>query len=114
MPGRRSVPPKSRPSLATGAVEDVKTARAVDQMKTAVQQLQAGPAFDHIETDLAVGTNAVSHALGRDARHVSITPTIADATFAWALNTTDNPHPDRQVLIDVVGVAQPGARILVS
>lgn len=59
-----------------------------------------------------VGKNAINHALGRTPMFVSVSPGVADATFAYAVNA-DNPHPDRTVLIDVVGVAAPGSAVLV-
>lgn len=54
---------------------------------------------------LNVGANKVNHGLGRKAQGVRITPTVADATWAWALTLAD----DKQVTITCVGVAQPNA-----
>lgn len=100
------------PSVASASairVADPTTERAIAELR---KPQRAGQ--DVVTADLKVGTNAVQHSLGRAPRFVSVSPTVADATFAWARSAQPNPHPDRQVLIDVVGVAQPGATILVS
>lgn len=114
MAGRRAQPARTVARIGGSNVDDPHTSRALDGLVTAVGKLQETAGVDLITQDLEVGTNAVRHGLGRSPRFVGITPTVADASFAWGLNASDNPHPDRQVLIDVVGVAQPGALILVS
>lgn len=85
----------------------------MDEVRVAAQSALDRREVFSATADLAIGTNVVQHGLGRAPIHVVVTPTVASTSFAWALHTT-NPHPDRQVLIDVVGVAQPGARILLS
>lgn len=114
MAGRRAQPARSVPRIGGSSVDDAKTSRALDELGQAVGKMQERAGVAMLAQDLAVGTNTVVHGLGRSPRFVAVTPTVADASFAWALNTSDNPHPDRQVLIDVIGVAQPGALILVS
>lgn len=113
MAGRR--PQRIRPAKVARStnLKDPTTSRAVDEVRDAVQVLQKQPSSQVVKQDLKVGTNAVQHGLGRAPAHVSVKPTVADASFAWAENST-NPHRDRQVLIDVVGVAQPGASISLS
>lgn len=113
MPGRRAIPPKSAQFAPNTDVEDPAISRAVDQLRTGLQREQKRRDNDVITKDLVVGTNAIEHSLGREPAFVSVTPTVADASFGWALHLK-NPHPDRQVLIDVVGVGQPGARIFVT
>jgi hypothetical protein len=61
-----------------------------------------------IVASLIVGTNKIPHGLGRRFVGYTLTPTVADATFAHAI-APGNPHPDREVWITVVGVAQPNA-----
>jgi hypothetical protein len=63
-----------------------------------------------VDVDLVVGANRINHNLGRRPGHVSVMPTTADATFAWAVTSTD----DRQIVITVVGVAQTGASVEIS
>ena len=113
MAGRR--PQRIRPAAApiVPSVEDAATDRALRVLSSAVGDAQARSAVDPITADLAVGSNYVRHGLGRAPRFVQVTPTVADATFGWAWVKT-SPHADRQVRIDVVGVAQPGAVVIVS
>jgi hypothetical protein len=63
-----------------------------------------------VTVDLVVGDNRVNHNLGRRPRHVSLMPTVADATFAWSVSSRD----ERQVVITVIGVDQPQASVEVS
>lgn len=114
MAGRRAQPARTVPRIKSTDVDDPKTSRAIGSLASAVSKLQSTADVDTLRQDLAVGTNTVQHSLGRAFRFVAVTPTVANAAFAWAINTAGNPHPDRQVLIDVVGVDQPGALILVS
>lgn len=58
-----------------------------------------------LTADLIVGDNRLNHNLGRLPLGVSLTPTVADATFAWALSS----RTATQIVITVVGVDQPGA-----
>ena len=97
---------------ASTNLKDPTVSRAVDEVRKAAQT-----ALDRRQVtivgpvDLAIGTNAIQHGLGRAPAFVSVMSTALGGS--WALHA-DNPHPDRQVLIDVSGVAQPGASILVS
>ena len=57
--------------------------------------------------DLYVGVNRVVTSLGRRAQGCTVTPTVADPTFAWSFA----PEGDRLALITVLGVDQPGATV---
>lgn len=112
MAGRRAQRPQPVAQVGTTDVDDPTTSRALDELRSAIQALQTRPVAAPIVQDLVVGSNVVEHSLGRAPRFVSVMPTVADASFAWAVPRT-YPHPTRQVVIDVIGVAQPGASILV-
>lgn len=113
MAGRRAVQAGTAAQIPNTNLDDPTISRAVDDVRKAAQAALDRRTFDIVATDLVVGLNVVKHSLGRAPQHINVKPTVADATFAWAEHT-DNPHPDRQVLIDVVGVAQPGASVFVS
>jgi hypothetical protein len=114
MAGRRPQPILAKARAVATNLDDATTSRAVDEVRAAAQTALDRRSFYIVpKVDLVVGTNAVPHSLGRAPVFVSVMPTVADATYAWAVHT-NNPHPDRQVLIDVVGVAQPGASVFVS
>jgi hypothetical protein len=57
--------------------------------------------------DLIVGDNVINHGLGRTPAGLTITPSVANATWAWAMKSPTTT----QVTITCVGVAQPGASI---
>jgi len=83
------------------------------QVQQAVQALQATGQRQRrqiVKADLAVGRNVVRHSLGHAARGYSLTATVADASFAHAIDLS-NPNPDREVWINVIGVAQRAAQI---
>lgn len=92
---------------------DRATSSAVDQMSAEIGRLAGLAAIDRqvITADLIVGVNRIAHGLRRAVRGYTITPSVADATFAHALTTAANSQPTRYVLITVAGVAQPGAVI---
>lgn len=110
MAGRRSqrITPTAAPIVPS--VDDVATDRALRALAAAISQR---PSIEPVPVDLVVGQNIVRHNLGRTPRYVQVSPTVADATFGWAWIKT-SPHADRQVRIDVVGVDQPGAVVIVS
>lgn len=113
MPGRRAVQAGTAAQIPTTNIVDPTVSRAVDDVRRAAQSALDRRTFEIVPIDLVVGVNVVQHNLGRAPQYINVKPTVANATFAWAEHT-DNPHPDRQVLIDVVGVAQPGASVFVS
>jgi hypothetical protein len=110
MAGRAVIRPGSVSVLSVAAVSDPATQRALEQTQDAVQALQATPKRVVVQADLVVGTNIVRHALGRRVNGYSLTPTVANATFAHAIDDA-NPTPELEVWIAVIGVAQPGARL---
>jgi hypothetical protein len=57
--------------------------------------------------DLVVGANRITTRLGRKATGCTLTPTVPDATFAWAFAADG----DQFAIITVVGVDQPACPI---
>lgn len=110
MAGRVAVRPRAVSSLVAVTVSDQATQRALDAIGGAVQKLQSGRERDVVRMDLVIGTNKVRHGLGRAPAGYTITPTVASAAFAHALDVA-GPYPDREVWITVIGADQPGARI---
>lgn len=108
MAGRAAQAPRASGQAASILVDDPKVERALSEMRSAVEALQAGRQRDVVQVDLVVGTNKIRHGLGRDATGYAITPTVAAASFAHALDRT-NPRPEIEVWIIVIGVAQPRA-----
>lgn len=107
MPQRRIVRPPQRVQVIAHAVPDAQaTERMVTSLADQVDR-QSRPTRSVIVVDLTVGDNRVIHLLGRKPDGCIVCPTVADATFAWAL--TDKS--DTQATIEVVGVDQPGAAI---
>lgn len=110
MPPQVTKRPASAAKLMIGTVlnGDPVVSRLISTTASAIDDLQAKQAPSAIVVrDLAVGVNRINHGLGRRARLAHVTPTVADATFAWAFSV-DN---DSQAIITVVGVRQPGAII---
>lgn len=108
MAGRRARPPRGKERTPAIEVKDEQTDRALTQIRLHLDKLDAARKRDVIEFDLVIGTNKVPHGLGRAAVGYTITPSVASAAFAHALNR-DNPRPDLSVWIDVVGADQPNA-----
>lgn len=107
MAGRK--PEKIRPInfAQVASVEDSTTQRVLDVVVTAVQDLQTERKRQPIVVDLVVGDNRVATNLGRRAQGMSLTPTVADAMFAWSFSI-DN---DTEVIVTVIGTAQPACPI---
>lgn len=104
MASRAVIPPKFVAGLS---VSDASSPR---QIADAVSELSRAARRDRVRVDLTVGQNRIPHALGRSVEGYGLTPTVADATFAHAIDQT-NPHPERELWVTVVGIAQPDARI---
>lgn len=108
MPAKVTPRPPVRAQLQTGTQlnGDPTTSRLLSDLGTAIQAI---PVRDRVVVvvSLAVGANKVNHGLGRRARGMTLTPTVADATFAWAMTAAD----DKQVTVTVVNVAQPNAAL---
>lgn len=105
-----------RPTAAIGALhtqgKPEAVERAVDELARAVERAAGSPlaqAGVPVDVDLVVGTNRVAHGLGRRVQFVFVVPKYADAAFAWAFDPDqpDNPTPERQVQIDVIGTDMP-------
>lgn len=111
MGGQPPKRPIARRALLPVQVDDAKTQHALRELGDEVARLGQLNALDRqvVTVDLVVGTNKVNHGLGRRVRGYTLTPTVADATFAHALVIAGNSQPDRQVWISVIGVNQPGA-----
>jgi hypothetical protein len=102
MPGRAVRRPRSVAALGS---DD-----ALELTVTAVQKLQAERQRDHKVVDLLIGRNRVRHGLGRPAVGYTITPTFLTIAFGHAIST-ENPRPELEVWIDVVGSDQFKARV---
>ena len=111
MPAKKPTRPPQRTQLQTGTLLDAdpsKVSRHLSDLATAVAATDTRVLDRNtVIVDLIVGANLVNHGLGRPARGATVTPTVADATFAWALTATDA----RQATITVVGVPQPKAAV---
>ncbi len=70
-------------------------------------EAQQGRVRSVVVVDLAIGDNRVIHNLGRPPKGANVTPTVADASFAWALAEAT----DTVAIITVVGVDQPDASV---
>ncbi len=80
------------------------TERMLDQLTQAAERNRTAPRTQ-MTVDLVVGVNRIAHRLGRRAMGANVTPTVADATFAWSFA----PDGDKFAIITVVGVDQPAA-----
>lgn len=78
--------------------------RAIDELAEAINRV-VDPGQGFVEVDLIVGTNRINHGLGRIPLGVDVVPKDAASAFAWGYDWTqpDNPVPDRQIWLDVVG-----------
>lgn len=104
MPAQKPVKPQTRPRIIAPKSGDQAQRQVIDAVQRSADQLRDRASMT---MDLAVGANVVNHGLGRAPRGASVSPTVADATWAWALTAAD----DKQATITCVGVAQPGAAI---
>lgn len=78
----------------------------IGQLVDAADRSLAAPRST-VVVDLEVGVNRVNTLLGRRAIGCTLTPTVADATFAWAFAAVGDYAGE----ITVIGVAQPGAAV---
>lgn len=110
MAGRRTH--ASRPSLQVQVptVDDSTTQRAFDVLTTAVQNIQNKRQRDVVTADLVVGTNKVSHGLGRPCTGFTVTLSATNLNFSAALDKT-NTNPDHEVWVTVAGSAAAGVSI---
>jgi hypothetical protein len=112
MAGRRAQAPRAVAGTQAVGVDDPQVDRAIAVVRDSAERLQAARQEAVIEADLAIGTNRVRHGLGRALAGYTLTPTVASAAFAHCLNR-DNPRPDLEAWIDVIGADQPGAIVKV-
>lgn len=110
MAGRRPLRIGTTQAFGVTQVDDPQAARAFEETSVAIQRLQRARSREAMVVDLVVGTNKLQHSLGRAALGYTLTPMVADATFAHAIDTS-NPRPDLEVWVTVIGVAQAGARV---
>ena len=111
MPAKVVPRPSHRQQLVTGTLvgelDPATVSRQLTELGDAMDgQVTAPPRFQGTIT-LVVGINVVNHGLGRTPKGATVTPTVADASFAWALTTADNGT----ATITVVGVKQPNAYV---
>lgn len=80
--------------------------QAQSRLSAGVQQLESAqrPRSKATAT-LTAGANTVTHGLGRVPTSCHVTPTTADATFAYALTSAD----EKQAVITTVGGTQTNA-----
>lgn len=103
MPARKVSAPVPRARVVEHHAEDqAGTERMLDQLTDAAGRAQPVPRSARV-VDLVVGANRVITNLGRRAQGCTLTPTVADATFAWSFEAAG----DKAAVITVVGVAQP-------
>lgn len=113
MPAKSVPRPSQKQQLATGTLvgdlDPSVVSRHLSELGDALEQTQnsATPTRFQGQVSLVVGSNVISHGLGRKPNGATVTPTVADATFAWAMTAVDN----RQATIAVVGVPQPRAYV---
>jgi hypothetical protein len=111
MSATKGTRPKARTQLQTGTLGDL------DPQTTSRMLSDLGDAHDHLASavagrnavvvSLAIGATRINHGLGRKAHGCTVTPTVADATWAWAMTAAD----DKQITITTIGAAQPNASV---
>ena len=98
--------PVQRSRAVTAHAGDPATDRAVDALAQQSDANRPVPRSVRV-VDLVVGANRIVTNLGRRAIGANVSPTVADATFAWSFAADGNTT----AIITVVGVAQPGAGV---
>ena len=108
MPQNKPKRPTARARLVPFNTKSADLSRAISEMAAAQVRTEARIGDRAaLVVDLLVGSNTIPHRLGRPPLGLSVTPTIADASFAWAMTETTSAT----VTIVVVGVAQPSAAV---
>ena len=109
MPATKPARPTPRPALIDQSVDgqdSESVSRAIDSIHDAIKAIEARVSTRKAYlVDLRVGDNRITHGLGQRCSGCNLTPSIADASFAWCL-TVDN---DTQGVLTVIGIDQPGA-----
>lgn len=107
MPARKIAVARPRARVIDAHSDDqAGTERMIDQLTQAAERNAPTPR-SQLVVDLAVGVNRMATNLGRRAFGCTVTPTVADPSFAWSFAAVG----DRQADITVLGVAQPGAAV---
>ena len=106
MPATKPQRVLTKPRITTPTIATPTVGRAIGDTTDAVRQV-SNRLKDRTDltVSLAIGDNRIAHGLGRKPRGYTITPSVADATFAHALKAAD----DKVLTITVVGAAQPNA-----
>jgi hypothetical protein len=107
MPATKPQRPASRARQTAPTSGDI-SAFALRQVSQAAQRA-ADQLRDRVvlTRDLVVGDTIITHGLGRTPTGCNITPTVASASWAWALKTKS----PTQLTITTIGVNQPGVVI---
>ncbi len=105
----RPPPPVRNAMVRTSLVGEADaTSQAHERIAEGIQALERTVLSRSVVTvTLTAGSNVVTHGLGRVPRGATVTPTVADAGFAWAMTAADS----KQVTIVAVGPTQPSATV---
>lgn len=104
MPASKPQRPPVRPRQFA-PVSDDSTIRQVSQSaQRAADQLRDR---DVVVANLTIGDTTLNHGLGRKPRGISVSPTVANATWAFALKSST----PTQIVITCVGTTQPNATV---
>lgn len=111
MPAKRLTRPAAKQQLVTGSLADDSPeaiSRLISDVATAHRDLaDRVRERSTVTVTLAAGATVINHGLGRRPQGASVTPTVADAAFAWALTSAN----DKQATITTVGATQPDAPV---
>jgi hypothetical protein len=104
MPTQKPQRPQQRARVIAPVADDFVQRQLADASQRAADQLHDR---NGVFVSLIVGANTITHGLGRKPRGVAVTPTVADASWAYALTRADA----KQATVTCVGVAQPNAYV---
>jgi len=108
---RRGKPAPVRNTMLTSSLVDgdpAAIAQSHQRLAAGIDQLERNQrARSKATATLVAGDNVVNHGLGRVPTACTVTPTVADASFAWALTAAD----DKQATITTVGTTQTNATL---
>lgn len=109
MPATKPSRPTPRAALISRNVDgkdDADIPRAMDDHAAAIGRIE-GRLRDRavVTATLAVGANRINHGLGKKPTGCTVTPTTANATWAWAMTDASAT----QIEITTVGISQTNA-----
>lgn len=108
MPAKPANRPAPKAQMVDRHVDSLESAdRQMGELAKLVNDQAPDPRSVRTGVDLVVGDNRIVTGLPRRARGCNLTPTVADATFAWAFA----PSGDRMAVITVIGIDQPGVTL---